>query len=129
MLNGSGKSRGPCFVPGLRGKAVSLPPLIKMFAVGFSQIKKFYSPFFLPIFFSLCFVQFGFLGLNLHLSFLNCNSQLKASGKELGSQLKPCIVPNIHQSQATCVSLPRYQTVSIINTCVYASATNVTCID
>ena len=35
MLNNSGKSRHPCCVPDLRGKALSYSPLRKIFAVGF----------------------------------------------------------------------------------------------
>ena len=38
MLNSSGESEHPCFVPNLRGKAPSVSPLRMIFAVGFLQM-------------------------------------------------------------------------------------------
>ena len=38
MLNSSGKSRHPCFVPDFRGNAFNFSPLRIMFAVGLSYI-------------------------------------------------------------------------------------------
>ena len=38
MLNKSGESEHPCLIPNLRGKAVSLSPLITMLTVGVLQM-------------------------------------------------------------------------------------------